>query len=404
MIQVSECRLPFSGGPREYIIKNAALLDIRQDEVVRGVSVRIQDDVIVELFTCPEIPAGVESFDAAGMYMMPGLIDLHVHLVWDGSADPLYTMTKEGNYLAFARGLMNARRSLEQGVTTLRDVGSVDDVAVDIARVFEAGMIFGPTVVGAGRIIQPTGGHVPELGYIADSRDELIKAVRYMKMRGAGVIKVASTGGAYGPEEIGPSVYSQEDLAVIVKEAHHLGLKVASHSLGRVGIENAVRAGIDTIEHGADISSDVLYEMKEKSTYFVPTLAVYKKLSESSGQIPEQYVDKSKTVVAWHRETFRNAMEIGVPIALGTDAGSPNFGPHPSVLLEMCTMGQYGMKPADILRAATHTAAAALGKSQMIGAIEAGKKADILLLKENPLEDIRRINSICQVIKSGVML
>lgn len=396
--------MPAAGRPRGYIIKNAALLDIAQGEVVRGAAVRIQDDRIVEVFTGPELPAGVESFDAAGLYLLPGLIDLHVHLVWDGSADPLYTMARDGHYLAFARGIMNARKSLAQGVTTLRDVGSVDDVAVDIARVFAAGMLTGPTVVAAGRIIQPTGGHVPELGYIADSRDELVKAVRYMKMRGAGVIKVASTGGAYGPEEIGPSVYSREELAVIVAEAHQLGLKVASHSLGRVGIANAVEAGVDTIEHGADITMDVLQAMQAQNTYFVPTLAVYKKLSESAGQIPEQYVDKARTVVGWHRETFRQAMELGVPIALGTDAGSPNFGPHPSVVLEMCTMGQYGMNPADILRAATLTAAAALGRSQVIGTIEAGKQADILLVKENPLADIRCISSIRQVIKSGVML
>lgn len=404
MIALMKNKFPLSKGPHEYIIKNATSVDVSTGELIKSISLRIKDGIISEIFTGSIVPSFVETIDAKGLFMMPGLIDMHVHLVWDGSLDPLYTMKNEGNYLAMARGIANARRSLKFGVTTIRDVGSVDDVAVDIAKVFELGLIFGPTVIAAGRIIQPTGGHVPDIGYVADSHEELVKAVRYMKMRGAGVIKVASTGGAYGSEEIGPSVYPLPDLQVITKEAHRLGLRVASHSLGKIGIENAVRAGIDTIEHGADISHEVLREMKEQNTYLIPTLAIYKKLAESAGQIPELYVQKSKTVVAWHKETFRNAMEVGVPIALGTDAGSPNFGPHPSVFLEMFAMGEYGMKPADILRAATKTAAEALGKGNLIGTIEANKKADILLLKNNPLEDIRNITSIYQVIKSGVVL
>lgn len=395
---------PLCNGSNEYMIKNATLIDVTKGELIKGISLRIKDGIISEIYTSEVVPSCVETIDATGLFMMPGLIDMHVHLVWDGSRDPLYTMKNEGNYLAMARGIANARRSLEFGVTTIRDVGSVDDVAVDIAKVFDSGLIFGPTVIAAGRIIQPTGGHVPDMGYVADSHEELVKAVRYMKMRGAGVIKVAATGGAYGSEEIGPSVYPLSDLQVLAKEAHRLGLRVASHSLGKIGIENAVRAGIDTIEHGADISHEVLSEMKNQNTYLIPTLAIYKKLAESSGQIPELYVQKSKTVVAWHKETFQNAMEVGVPIALGTDAGSPNFGPHPSVFLEMFAMREYGMKPADILRAATKTAAEALGRNRRIGTIEVDKKADILLLKNNPLEDIHNITSIDQVIKSGVLL
>ena len=390
--------------PREYIIKNANLIDVTNGEVIKGISLHIQDDMITEFVALSKIPTGIKIVDATGLFMLPGLIDMHVHLVWDGSPDPLSTMAREGNYMAFARGIANARKSLAQGVTTLRDVGSVDDVAIDIGKTFDTGLMFGPTIIGAGRIIQPTGGHVPDLGYIADSKDELIKAVRYLKMRGAGVIKIASTGGAYGPEEIGPSVYPLEDLMIVAKEAHRIGLKVSSHSLGKIGIEYAVRAGIDTIEHGADISDEVLKEMKEKNTCLIPTLAVYKKLSESSGQIPECYVEKSKTVVSWHKDTFRRAMNMGVSIALGTDAGSPNFGPHPSVFLEMLTMNDYGMSSAAVLRAATQTAAIALGKDKLIGTIEIGKKADIILLKENPLIDITKINSLHQVIKNGVMI
>ena len=395
---------PISYQSHDYLIKNVSILDAAKRTVVSGAAVRIQNGMIAEVFTSGNVPTVKESFDAAGQFLMPGMIDMHVHLVWDGSPDPLTTMRKDGAYLAMARGIANARKSLASGVTCLRDVGSVDNVSIDIARAFESGLIFGPTVVASGSIIQPTGGHVPELGLIADSKDELVKAVRMMKVKGAGVIKVASTGGAYGPEEIGPSVYPEEDLKVIVQEAHRLGLRVASHSLGKTGITYAVRAGINTIEHGANIPDEVLLEMKKRNTCLIPTLAVYKKLSESRGQILDWYVEKSKQVVAWHRDTIRQAMSIGVPIALGTDAGSPNFGPHPSVFVEMETMVEYGLSPWDVLAAATCNAAAALGRENSIGSIEAGKKADLILLRNNPVLDIRVMRSVRQVIKNGIML
>ena len=390
--------------PHDYLLKNVSLIDVTAREILPGAAVRIHDGMIEAVYTSGKTPDVKDSFDGAGRFLMPGMIDMHVHLVWDGSPDPLTTMRKDGSHAAMARGIANARQSLACGVTTLRDVGSVDDVDIDIARTFESGLLFGPTVIPAGRIIQATGGHVPELGLIADSKDELVKAVRTMKAKGAGVIKVASTGGAYGPEEIGPSVYPEESLRIIVQEAQRLGLRVASHSLGKTGITHAVRAGINTIEHGANIPEDVLLEMKGRNTFLIPTLAVYKKLSESRGQILDWYVEKSKQVVAWHRETIKQALKIGVPIALGTDAGSPNFGPHPSVFVEMETMVDYGVSTWDVLAAATCNAAEALGRRNCMGAVEAGKKADLILLRENPVADIRAMHSICQVIKQGIML
>jgi len=395
---------PVSYQTHDYLIKNVSLIDTGTQTIIPKAAVRVRNGLIESIHASGKLPAVQDDFDAAGEFMMPGMIDMHVHLVWDGSPDPLTTMKREGPRFAMARGIANARQSLACGVTTMRDVGSVDDVDIEIARVFESGLIFGPTVIPAGRIIQPTGGHVPELGLIADSKDELVKAVRTMKTRGAGVIKVASTGGAYGPEEIGPSVYPQEDLEVIVKEAHRLGLRVASHSLGKTGITYAVQAGINTIEHGANIPENVLREMKAKNTFLIPTLAVYKKLSESQGQILDWYVEKSKQVVVWHRETIRQAMEIGTPIALGTDAGAPNFGLHPSVFIEMDTLVDYGLSTWDVLVAATSNAARALGRESSIGAIEAGKKADLILLTENPAANIRAMRSVKRVIKNGIIL
>jgi imidazolonepropionase-like amidohydrolase len=395
---------PTSYQPHSYVIKGISLIDTATRTVIPKASVRVHNGLIESVQTSGKLPSVKDEFDAGGLFLMPGLIDMHVHLVWDGSSDPLSTMKREGSHLAMARGIANARASLACGVTTLRDLGSVDDVDIEIARVFDSGLLFGPTIVAAGRIIQPTGGHVPEIGLIADSKDELVKAVRTMKARGACVIKVASTGGAYGPEEIGPSVYPQEDLETIVKEAHRLGLRVASHCLGKTGIACSVHAGIDTIEHGADIPENVLREMKRKNTFLIPTLAVYRKLSESHGQVPDWYVEKAKQVVAWHRDTIRQALAMGVSIALGTDAGSPNFGPHPSVFTEMETMVDYGLSTWDTLAAASRGAARALARESSLGSVEAGKRADLILLKENPVDDIRAIRSVKRVIKNGIIL
>jgi imidazolonepropionase-like amidohydrolase len=386
------------------VIKNASLIDTAARIVAPKAAVRVCNGIIESVHTSGKLPRAKEEFDAAGLFLMPGLIDLHVHLVWDGSPDPLTTMKRDGPYLAMARGLANARTSLAHGVTTLRDLGSVDDVDIQIARVFDSGLLFGPTVVPAGRIIQPTGGHVPEIGLIADSRDELLKAVRTLKARGAGVIKVAATGGAYGPEEIGPALYPREDLETIVREAHRLGLRVASHALGKTGVTCAVYAGIDTIEHGADIPDDVLFEMKCRNCFLIPTLAVYRRLSESHGEVPDWYVEKAKQVVAWQRETLRQASAMGVVIALGTDAGSPNFGPHPSAFIEMGTMVEYGLSTWDTLAAATCHAACALGREDSLGSVEERRKADLIFLQDNPVNDIRAMRSVKQVIKNGIFL
>ena len=387
----------------EYLLKNVTLVDSVHNQLEKGVSIYIKDGII-EKVDDPHVPSNVECIDAAGMYALPGLIDMHVHLIWDGTLEPVLHMQNEGSYVAMVRGIANAQQSLACGVTTLRDVGSMNNVAIHISKIFESGLMLGPTVVAAGGILQPTGGHVPSIGYIADSHDELVKAVRDLKTMGAGVIKVAATGGAYGPEEIGPSIYRKEDLKVIADEAHNLGLKVAAHTLGIVGIDNAVFAGINTIEHGANMSPEALKEMKKTNHTLVPTLAIYKKFGESTGILDEIYVKKAQTVVEWHKKTFANAMEEGVSICVGTDAGSPNFGPHPAVFREMCTMSEYGMSNAEVLQSATLRAAKALGMEDTLGSIEAGKQADIILLKDNPLDDVRNISSLKQVIKKGIMI
>ena len=391
-----------SGKAGNVLIRNVSILEPDRKNVRGGQDIRIVRGRIEEIGRNLQSPSGTDSISGSGLFALPGLVDLHVHLVWDGGRAPVDTMLKEGMAFAALRGVSNAIASLRRGVTTIRDVGSPNDVAVDIARAFDSGLFPGPTVFPLGRILQPTGGHVPEIGLVANGVQEVTAAVRKLKERGVSGIKMASTGGAYGPEEIGPAVYSFDEMKAIVEEAHRLNLKVSTHALGPEGIRFSVDAGIDTIEHGAGIPSDVLKEMKRKGTVLVPTLAVYRMLAESEGMIPAEYVEKARRVAAWHQDTFRSAIGEGVAIALGTDAGSPNFGPHPSVFRELEAMVECGMDSWEAIAAATCNAAAVLRMERTIGKVEAGFWADILLVEGNPEEDLKALRRPFRIFKRGL--
>lgn len=391
-----------SSNKRDYWLIKANYIDVKKGELIENKNIRIVDGIISEI-TDSVADIQNDAIDCSGLYLTPGLIDMHVHITWDGGSAPVRTMLEDGNYVATLRGLTSAQNSMKKGVTTLREVGSPDDTAIDIASAINRGIVKGPNMIPCGRIIQCTGGHVPEVGIIADTSDEIMKAIRFLKAKGAQWIKVAATGGAYGPEEIGPVLYTQEELALIVRESHRLNLKVAAHALSEVGINNCIDAGIDTIEHGAHIEEEALKKMVTKGLALIPTLSVYMELSQSQGILPQNIVDKAIMVVGQQKKTFRKAMELGVKIALGTDAGSPNYGPHPSVFKEMLAMSDYGMSNTDVIKCATINASELLNKSK-IGVIEVGRAADIVALENNPIEDLNAFNRIVYVLKDGKLV
>lgn len=381
--------------------KKATYIDVRKGEVIEGAVIRVVGGVVAEIRE--SLPADVkDAIDCSGRFLTPGLIDMHVHIVWDGGPAPVRTMLDEGNYVAAFRGLANAQASLRRGVTTVRDVGSPDDVAIHLAHAIDRGIVEACDVVPAGRALQITGGHVPDVGIIADTSDEILKAIRYLKSIGARWIKIMATGGAYGPEQIGPVLYSLDELRLIVSEAHRLRLKVAAHALSEEGIRNCIEAGIDTIEHGAIIPENQASRMKEKGIAYIPTLSVYRSLADDL-KLPPNIVEKAQFVVENQRKSFSRAIKAGVTIALGTDAGSPGFGPHPSVVKEMSVMEEYGMSRADVIRSATLNACEILDRHD-IGLIEVGRKADFLILESNPLEDLRAFGKIHSVYKRGKLV
>ena len=343
------------------LFKHVNVVDVRNQQILSDVDVWIKNERIEKIGR--DIKSSADQVvDGEGKYLSPGIIDMHVHSTWDGSAisedmDEMY-----GPYQAFLRSVHNVE-------------------------------------------------NVPSIGTIANTKDELLYAIREKKTlfvkKGIRCqwIKIMDTGGAAGLEDVGPSMYDLDQLKFIVHEAHRLHMKVAVHAVSQEGIIECIKAGIDTIEHGPDIPDEYLDMMKEKGLTLVPTLAIYKILSENKGVLSDFMVERSALVTRQQKSTFARAMEKGVKIALGTDAGSPCFGSQPSAFKEMLVMQDYGMPPEKIISSATLTSAEVLGMSEEIGTIEPGKIADLVLLGENPYTNLKAYTDcLIGVYKSGEMV
>ena len=391
----------------EFYLVNGNVLDVKEG-MFYPASVKVSEGVITAI---GEEPAeGAETVDCTGKYLVPGVMDAHVHLVWSGvSPDPMSDTIKDGNYLNFARGISNAELSLKSGVTVVRDVGCNDDCTLPMAKAVNIGLIQGSTILPAGGAIQGSYGHCPMIGSIANTKEQLIDKIKWLKGYNIDMsippihwIKIMASGGAAGLEDVGPCMYSTEELEAIVYEAHRLNMKVAAHALSYDSISKRVEAGIDTIEHGGALTEELLYKMKEKDLTWVPTLAVYKELAQGKGVIADVIVEKATIVAENQKKAFAAAMKIGTKIIAGSDAGSPNFGPHPSVFKEMFTMNEYGMAADEVIRCATIRAAKEFGISGQRSSLEAGKLADILILDKKPLKDLRAFtDNLCAVYKEG---
>lgn len=379
------------------------VLDASKETFLPG-ELLIEGNRIVQVRERPEGASCDLTIDLKGCYVLPGLIDMHVHLCWDGSIDPAETIEKESRPMTLLRMVQHARQTLLSGITAVRDLGAVDDLSLELSAAVEKGFIAGPRMISAGKSLIMTGGHDPFWGITVDGPWEAIRAVRKQVDKGAGVIKASATGGVYGRregEEVGQSELTKEELEAICKEAHRLGLRVASHALGRKGVEDSVLAGCDTIEHGIFASEETLDKMAEQGTFLTPTLFVYRTIAE--GNAPEYAKKKAQRVVDQLRRCFVSAREKGVGISVGSDAGSPEL-PHPSLLCEMEEMVRLGMKPLEVILAATLGNARALGTEGVIGSIEKEKFADLLILKGDPTRDVSQLRNIRGVMKNGTLL
>lgn len=345
--------------------------------------------------------------DLAGQYVLPGLIDLHVHLAMGGEADSRLQGEPAWTTLLM---LAHARNSLAAGVTTVRDVGGRFGLEFAVRRAIEAGLYVGPRMALSGRLLSITSAgtdYYDGMYREADGPEEVRRATREQIKAGADWIKVLATGAVLTPgESPGAVQFGPDELAMAVAEATKVGRPVAAHAHGIEGIRNAVAAGVRTIEHGTYLHRDphVMETMAERGIYLVPTLkAGFDVINSDAASMPAWIVEKSKEVQEDALLSVRRALELGVPIAMGTDAATPyNF--HGENAMELVWMAEAGLSPMQCITAATASAARALGWESWLGTVEAGKVADLVVCAANPLENLRHLadrSKISLVFKDG---
>jgi imidazolonepropionase-like amidohydrolase len=390
---------------RQTLVRNARLFDGTGAAVRAGVDILIEGGQIRAVGGAAS-RAGAEVIDVGGRVVLPGLIDCHVHIAFNGDPDEVARIPTMATPVLAWQASENARRTLEAGFTAVRDLGTRDNVSIHLRDEVQAGRLPGPRIRAVGAIVCMTGGHGWFVGRQADGPDEVRKAVREQLRAGADCIKFTATGGVMTPgvDPRSPSL-TEDELRAGVEEAHKAFRRAAAHAQGTAGIKNAVRAGIDSIEHGIFMDDEVLEEMRTRGTFFVPTLVAPENIARHgiAAGIPAYAVEKSNQVRQSHRESFKKALRAGVRIAMGTDAGTP-FNRHGENAQEIVLMVEGGMAPADALVAATSSAAELLDILGETGTVETGKSADLLIVDGDPLTDIAvltRPAAIVGVLKDG---
>ena len=345
-----------------------------------------------------------EKIDTSGGTLLPGLIDCHVHLVYCGEADPKTSLLKLGPGQIVMNAFENAQKTLRSGITAIRDLGGRDYLEFAVRDACNSDRQLGPTIMAAGKMICMTGGHGNVFGRIADGPDEVLKAVREQIHAGSDVIKLMATGGVMTPG-VNPedAHYTEEELRVGVDEGHRFHRTCASHAQGAAGILNAVRAGMDSIEHGFFMTQECLEAMLEKGTYLVPTLAAINNiyLNRDNG-IPAFIVEKTIRVRERHHQSIKMFYKAGGKIAMGTDAGTP-FNIHGDNCQELKFMVELGISNSDAMQFSTASAADLMGLTDR-GQIEENFYADLLIVSGNPVEDISAVanqENHRSVIKNG---
>jgi imidazolonepropionase-like amidohydrolase len=398
-------------------IKAGALIDGRGGVPRKDVVVVVDGASIVSIGD--KVPAGAVVIDLGSRTLLPGFIDCHVHLVgrqlgegenWEDAS--VRDLPQEDAI----RGARNARLTLEAGFTTVRNVGASGFGDIALRNMIREGVVPGPRIVAAGHAIGITGGHCDTNGYapgilegkvengIADGPDEIVKAVRYQVKRGADVIKTCATGGVLSEgDAVGVQQYSDDELTVLVHEAHLTGRKVAAHAHGAEGIKAALRAGVDSIEHGSMTDDEGISLFKSTGAFLVPTLMAQETVERlaNSGKLKGQRADKAKHIAPIARDRIKAAIAAGVKVALGTDSGVSYHGTNAH---EFELMVGLGMKPMDAIVAGTRNAAELLGLDGELGTVEAGKIADLVAVDGNPLDDIKTMTKPAFVMHEGAVV
>jgi imidazolonepropionase-like amidohydrolase len=408
--------LALAAGP--LYLKAGRLFDGLSEAYRSNVALRIEGGRIAAVGV--QVPAGAEVVDLSRYTVLPGLIDCHVHL--DARSDhfeDIWAFKTSLPQLSMV-SVVHARRTLEAGFTTVRDVSSAPFVGEDLRDLINEGYFPGPRVVASGPCISITGGHCDLNHYppnvrtyffpaehdfaVADGADQLRHVIRAQVKHGVDLIKVAASGGVFSRGDTpGAPQFTYEELRVAVEESHKLGRRIAAHAHGTQSIKDATRAGVDSIEHGTLIDDEGIRLMKERGTFLVGDIYnddfILGKADEL--HIPKEYVDKERAIGQLQRDNWAKAVKAGVRLAFGTDAG---IFPHGDNARQFAVMVRYGLPPARAILAATAWAAELLDRAKDVGTLQPGRFADLIAVPGDPLHDVRALESVPFVMKGGVVV
>ncbi|MGO4222225.1 amidohydrolase family protein [Lysobacter sp. TAF61] len=400
-------------GKGDVVVTAQRLFDARSGHYVESPQVLIHDGRVVSVGHAGDAaPAGAHRIDLPGMTLLPGLIDMHVHLDSDPSYGG-YTGLQFNDRFWSILTVPHAQSTLMAGFTTVRNVGSDAWNDVGLRQAIEEGKVIGPRVVTAAYAFGATGGHCdstffpPSMDqhseFNADSPAEARKRVRELRKYGAQVIKICATGGVFSRNtEPGQQQMSFDDMKAVADEAHQWGLKVAAHAHGAAGIKDAIRAGIDTIEHASLIDDEGIRLARERGAWLSMDIynTDYTQAEGKKNGVLEDNLRKDREVADIQRENFRKANKAGVKMIYGTDAG---VYPHGYNGRQFAVMVRYGMTPVQAIQAATVNASQALGRDD-VGVIEANRWADMIAVSGDPLQNVSLLESVPFVMKGGVVV
>ena len=402
--------------PSPIALKAKRLYDGRSGRLVADAVVVVQDGKITAVGSKLAIPSGARVIDLGDATILPGFIDAHTHLSSERSEDWNQDMVDD-----FRRGVPEeairaatfARRTLDAGFTTVRNVGAGEFVDVGLRDAIAHGWAKGPRIIGAAHSLGARGGHCDETGFpyqrfgpetgikdgIASGAERFREAVRFQIKYGADVIKVCATGGVLSlHDSVDAPQLSKAEMVALVDEAHRLGRKVAAHAHGDRGAREAIQAGVDSIEHGSFLTAATLGIMRRRGTYLVPTLMAYEGIDPTTQKLPPEIAVKARAAIRARATSMKLALRAGVKIALGTDSGVTRHGQNAR---EFRLMVKHGMSPAAALRAGTSGAADLLGVADEVGTVARGKVADLVAVPGNPLDDITVTERVFFVMRSG---
>jgi imidazolonepropionase-like amidohydrolase len=391
------------------------MVDPVSGKIIADPAVLIEDGKVVSVSSrlTMKPPAGAETIDLGDKTILPGLIDLHTHVIGDASLGG-YSGFGESRESAAIWGVVNAERTLKAGFTTIRNVGAGDFADVALRDAINAGLVPGPRMFVSGPSIGIIGGHCADNNLLPADQNafgdgvatgpwEMRAKVRINIKHGADLIKTCSTGGVFSKGTVpGAEQNTVEEIAAIVAETHQRGLKVASHAHGNQGIKNAILAGVDTIEHASYLDKEAIDMAKDRGVYLAMDIynTEYTQAEGRKNGVLEESIRKDAEIAEIQRESFRAAVKAGAKVVYGTDSG---VYPHGDNAKQFFWMVKYGMTPVQAIRSATTLAAEALGKERSLGRISVGYAADLIAVDGDPLADITVLEKVKFVMMDGVV-